>query len=48
MTNQTSQLNKSDIFMCGAFRIFTDVIYLVCTADRIKLWVYIKTVQEKL
>lgn len=44
MIDQTAQTNKSDVFACNAF---ADIIYLVCTADSVKLCMYSKALQWK-
>ena len=41
MIDQTAQTHKSDVFTCG-IAAFTDIIYLVCTADSVKLCIYSK------
>lgn len=39
MIDQAAQTYKSDIFTCEN-AAFTNIIYLVCTADSLKLYVY--------
>lgn len=41
MIDQTAQTHKSDVFPCGIAE-FTNIIYLVCTADSLKLYIYSK------
>lgn len=39
MIDQTAHTYKPDVFTCGT-AAFTDIIYLVCTADSLKLCIY--------
>lgn len=44
--DQIAQTYKSDVFTCG-IAAFTDIIYLVCTADSLKLCIYSKALRWK-